>query len=180
MARLNKINAVSLSSKLLGIILFLLAFSVFSRGIYQTDKDFLNEAFNNVIPKSKVIWNKGDIRNNITSILGHSYAGLRIRYWKEGERSSWILEEIGKEKPITFGVIIAHGKVEKVSVLAFRESRGDEIRHPAFTRQFEHAEIENNRLNRHIDGISGATMSVRAMTAVVTLALYLADTTATE
>lgn len=180
MVRLNKIHTMNLGTKLLGIILFMIAFSVSARGVYQTDQDFLNEAFNNEIPKSKVIWNKGDIRKNITDILGHNYAGLRIRYWQDSSQSSWILEEIGKEKPITFGVTIANGKVEYVKVLAFRESRGDEIRYPAFTRQFEQAEIDDNRLNRQVDGISGATMSVRAMTAVVTLALYLAETTVTE
>jgi Na+-translocating ferredoxin:NAD+ oxidoreductase RnfG subunit len=49
------------------------------------------------------------------------------------------------------------------------------VRHPAFTQQFSDAKLENNKLDRHIDGITGATLSVRAMTAVVTLALYLDD-----
>jgi len=180
MARLYKINSINLVTKLLGIILFMIAFSVDARGVYQTDKDFLSEAFNNEIPKSKVVWNKGQIRENISSILGHDYASLRIRYWQDSSQSSWILEEVGKEKPITFGVTIANGKVEYVKVLTYRESRGEEIRYPAFTGQFQQAEINDNRLNRQIDGISGATMSVRAMTAVVTLALYLTETTVIE
>ena len=156
-----------------GLLLLIISLSVFARGIYQTDEDFLAEVFNNTIPKSKVVWVKGDLRQEISDILGHNYNGLRIRYWQKDRRSAWILEEIGKEKPITFGIVIVDGEVENIKVLAFRESRGGEIRYPAFTKQFKQAQLENNQLNRHIDGISGATLSVRAMTAVVRLALYL-------
>lgn len=151
----------------------MIAFSVSARGIYQTDEAFLAETFNGDIPKSQVVWVKGDLRKALSDILGHNYAGLRIRYWHKEGRKAWILEEIGKVEPITFGVITAQNKVEKVTVLAFRESRGSEIRYPAFTQQFDDAQLSENNLDRHIDGISGATLSVRAMTAIVTLALYL-------
>jgi FMN-binding protein len=158
---------------IVAITLLMIAFSVFARGVYQTDEAFLAETFNNELPKSQVVWVKGDLRKSIDDILGHRYAGLRIRYWHKDGRKVWILEEIGKEQPITFGIITARDKVEKVKVLAFRESRGGEIRYPAFTQQFDDAQLKGNDLDRHIDGISGATMSVRAMTAIVTLALYL-------
>ncbi len=157
----------------IALLLLLVSLSVFSRGVYQSEEGFLAETFDNEIPKSKVIWVKGDVRQTISDILGHKYHGLRIRYWQQEQRSAWILEEIGKDKPITFGIVIAKAKVEKVVVLAFRESRGDEIRYPAFTRQFKQVKLEDNKLDRHIDGISGATLSVRAMTVVVRLALYL-------
>ena len=156
------------------VILFLIACSASARGVYQTDQDFLAETFNNAVPKSQVIWMKGELRQQVADILGHNYVGLRIRYWQDEQRSAWVLEEIGKTEPITFGVVIMDNKVETVNVLAFRESRGDEIRHPAFTQQFSQAELEDDQLDRHIDGISGATLSVRAMTKVVRLALYLA------
>lgn len=161
----------------IGLLLCSITVSAFARGVYQTDADFLAETFNNAVPKSQVVWIKGDVKKSIAEILGHNYVGLRIRYWSEEFRSAWILEEIGKEEPITFGIIIAHGKVEAVKVLAYRESRGGEIRHPAFTRQFEAAKLKEQQLDRHIDGISGATLSVRAMTSVVRLALYLDEFT---
>jgi hypothetical protein len=173
-AILNRYSLHITSKVLLGTLLFLIAFSVSARGIYQTDQDFLAEAFGNNVPKSQVIWMKGDVSEKVADILGHRYAGLRIRYWQDDERSAWVLEEIGKTEPITFGVVIAENKVEMVKVLAFRESRGDEIRYPAFTQQFKQAELDDDQLDRHIDGISGATLSVRAMTKVVRLALYLA------
>jgi len=156
------------------LLLLLTTFSVSARGIYQTDQNFLAEVFDNNVPKSRVIWMKGEISTGVANILGHRYAGLRIRYWKNENRTAWVLEEIGKTEPITFGIVIADNKVEKVNVLAFRESRGDEIRYPAFTRQFKQAELNDDQLDRQIDGISGATLSVRAMTKVVRLALYLA------
>ena len=158
---------------LLFISLILSSLAVSARGVYQTDQDFLTEAFNSSVPKSKVVWVKGELAKMIKTILGHNYAGLRIRYWRDPQRSVWILEEIGKEKPITFGIVIADNKIAAIKVLAFRESRGGEIRHPAFTLQFQQAQLDNMQLDRHIDGVSGATLSVRAMTVVARLALYL-------
>ena len=162
---------------LLMIMLLMVAFSVSARGVYQTDDAFLSETFDGNVPKSSVIWVKGDLRKTVADILSHKYSGMRIRYWQQNERSAWILNEIGKEQPITFGVVIDAGKVAHVKVLAFRESRGWEIRYPAFTRQFSNAALVGLELDRHIDGVSGATLSVWAMTAVTRLALYLATLT---
>ncbi|RKZ94030.1 MAG: FMN-binding protein [Gammaproteobacteria bacterium] len=173
MTILNREILHIVSKNLLSGILFLIAFSISARGVYQTEQDFLAETFSNNVPKSQVIWMKGDVRQSVDDILGHSYVGLRIRYWRNEQRSAWVLEEIGKTEPITFGVVISNNKIEKVKVLEFRESRGSEIRYPAFTQQFNEAQLTNNQLDRHIDGISGATLSVEAMTVVVKLALYL-------
>jgi hypothetical protein len=153
------------------------AFSVSARGVYQSNEDFLAETFNGNVPKSQVIWLKGDVREKVTDILGHPYQGLRIRYWQQDERSAWILEEIGKEQPITFGIVVDDDRIEHIKVLAFRESRGYEIRYPAFGQQFAGAQLDDMSLDRHIDGISGATLSVWAMTAIARMALYLADQT---
>ena len=65
-------------------------------------------------------------------------------------------------------------KISELKVLAFRESRGDEVRHDFFTKQFKSAFLtQENKLNQHIDGITGATMSVRALTKVARLSLWL-------
>jgi hypothetical protein len=79
-----------------------------------------------------------------------------------------VLSKIGKEQMITFVIVVQAGKVEYVWGLAFRESR-----HPAFTQQFKDARLDGQELDRHIDGVSGTTLSVWAMTAVARLALYL-------
>jgi hypothetical protein len=141
---------------------------------YQSPEEFLLEAFDGSTPEPGVIWLKGDIKYTASEILGHPYPGLRIRYWGEGGRSAWILEEIGKVKPITVGLVINDGGLEKIRVLAFRESRGWEVRYPFFTDQFTGIGLtDGNDLNRRIDGISGATLSVRALKKLARLALYL-------
>ena len=165
---------IQLINKLLLLIMLLIvAFSVSARGVYQTNEAFLSETFDGKVPKSSVIWIKGDLRKTVADILSHKYNGMRVRYWQQDGRSAWILNEIGKEQLITFGVVISAGKISNIKVLAFRESRGSEIRYPAFTRQFTDASLIGLELDRHIDGVSGATLSVWAMTAVTRLALYL-------
>jgi hypothetical protein len=61
-----------------------------------------------------------------------------------------------------------------VQVLVFRESRGWEIRHDFFTRQFANLWLkQNHRLSDRVDNITGATMSVKAMTRMARAALLL-------
>ena len=104
--------------------------------------------------------------------------GLRIRYWGEGARTAWILEEIGKVKPITVGLVVNDDGLEKIRVLAFRESRGWEVRYPFFTDQFTGVGLmADHDLDRRIDGISGATLSVRALKKLARMALYLHEQT---
>ena len=97
----------------------------------------------------------------------------KIKYWKKEGRTAWILKEIGKTEPITFGIVIKDNKIEKIKVLEFRESRGWEVKYPAFTKQFYGAGLESDKLTKRIDGISGATLSLWAMTGVSRMALYL-------
>ncbi len=64
--------------------------------------------------------------------------------------------------------------IERIKVLIFRESRGWEVRHDFFTQQFIDARLDvQYRLDRNIDGITGATLSVRAITGLARMALYL-------
>ncbi len=145
-----------------------------AKGVYEAPAAFLADAFEGAPPTPAVIWLTGAKRKAVTQILQHKPDRLRIRYWARAGRSAWILEEIGKEKPITVGVVIDDGRISRIRVLVFRESRGDEVRHAFFTRQFERAGLApGNRLDRPIDGISGATLSVRALTKLARVALYL-------
>jgi FMN-binding domain. len=143
-------------------------------GIYQEPKDFLKEVFAGDVPKPSVLWITGDMRSEIKQILGHDLNVLRIRHWERDGRTAWILEEIGKEQPITTGIVVAEDKIERIKVLIFREGRGWEVRYPFFTDQFPGAGLRgNHELDRAIDGIAGATLSVRALTKLAQLALYL-------
>ena len=112
--------------------------------------------------------------NSSSPILAHPYKGLRIRYWQEQDKSAWILEEIGKEKPITVGFVVRDGRIQQVKVLVFRESRGWEVRHSFFTDQFKQAGLTGtHELDTRIDNISGATLSVRAVSKLARIALLL-------
>ena len=159
---------------LLLILLLALSVTTQARGVYQHPDAFLDSAFSGDVPKPKFIWFTGDIGKTVTRILKHKPRGLRTRYWKKDKRTAWILEEIGKEKPITVGFIINDHQIEKVKVLIFRESRGWEIKREDFTRQFNRAKlVQNNGLSNTINGISGATLSVRAVKRLSQLSLYL-------
>jgi hypothetical protein len=147
---------------------------VFAKGVYQTSKQFVSQVFNGDLPKSKALWLSEEDKVTMSEIMSHQFNRLRLRYWQQGSETVWVLDEIGKEKPITIGVHIKESKIIELKVLAFRESRGDEVRHDFFTKQFKSASLtKENMLNQHIDGITGATMSVRALTKVARLALWL-------
>ena len=156
------------------LIVFSIQTQVFAKETYQTSKQFVSTSFNGELPKSKVIWLSSGDKVVISEIMSHQYNRLRLRYWQQDTETVWVLEEIGKEKPITIGVHIKNEQIVDVKVLAYRESRGDEVRHDFFTQQFHSASLtKENKLNQHIDGITGATMSVRALTKVARLALWL-------
>lgn len=156
------------------LTLLLSAQATWAGGTYQTPEDFLNEVFAGNTPEPSVLWLTGEIRSTTTKILGHEPYQLRVRYWTQGLRSAWILEEIGKEQPITTGYVVEAGQIERVRVLIFRESRGWEVKYPFFTDQFMQIRLTPElKLDKQIDGVSGATLSVRALTNLARLALYL-------
>jgi FMN-binding protein len=140
--------------------------------VYQTPDAFVAEIFGR--PQApKVLWLTPDVQAQARAILGHPPAQLRQRYWADAHRSVWVLEEIGKEEPITAGVVVVDGRIDHVRVLVYRESRGGEVRQPAFVKQFRDATLaKGDRLDREIDGIVGATLSVGAMERMARLALY--------
>lgn len=156
------------------IFLYLLHIGLSDAGdVYQQPDEFVKEAFGEQ-PKAQVIWLDKTLRQAIEDILQHPYHGHRIRYWQHGDRTLWILDEIGKTKPITTGIIINKHQIERIKVLVFRESRGWEVKHAFFTNQFKQASLNgDHNLDRNIDGISGATLSVRALTRLARVALLL-------
>ncbi len=144
-----------------------------AKGVYQTQEEFLNQTFGTA-PKAERVTIKGDLSSNIKEILGHRYKKIRIPYWQDGCRSAWILEEIGKEHYITTGFVVNEEGLEKVKVLIFRESRGWEVKHDFFGEQFVKANLTSKyKLDKNIDNISGATMSVKAVTNISRMALLL-------
>jgi hypothetical protein len=88
-----------------------------------------------------------------------------------------IQNTIGKHKPMTYMVGVDHtGHVLNVELLVFREARGSEVRTKRFNVQYEGKTVlDPVRINKDIINISGATMSVRSMTAGIKRVLVLID-----
>lgn len=160
------------------LLLFFLACSTWSFPALCADQEaettrFMQEVFTQP-PAPDTLWLTGELRPAIRNILEHDYSAVRLRYRRAGQRTAWVLEEIGKEMPITVGIAVDNDAVERVRVLVYRESRGWEVKNPAFTAQFTGARLTpGHGLDRHIDGISGATLSVRALSRLTRLALLL-------
>jgi Na+-translocating ferredoxin:NAD+ oxidoreductase RnfG subunit len=88
-----------------------------------------------------------------------------------------VADEQGKYRPITFmaGVDTAL-RIVDVRVLVYRESRGGEVRHTRFLKQYRGKSLENPlRINRDIVNITGATISVNALNAGVRKALAVVE-----
>lgn len=159
------------------IVLSIGSTSVFAqKGSFLSIEEFHELAFPGQPIEWQTLWVNQEMRADIEAIIDRKLSSLRLRYWGDGERTAWILEEIGKELPITVGVIVNAGKIEQVQIMEYRESRGGEIRYPFFTSQFINAQLfsekGNWRLNQNIDGITGATLSVRALKKITAMALY--------
>ena len=163
------------------LLLLFIAMPAYAKDVYQEPEAFLAKAFSDNVPDPSVVWLSGETRDRVESIFGHNYRGARIRYWQRDNRTAWILEEIGKKKPITTGLIVEGDKLARIRVLIYRESRGWEVRQDFFTQQFKGATLtDDDQLDRYIDGISGATLSVRALTRLARVALFLHETVSEE
>jgi len=143
---------------------------------YMTREQFLTTAFGGENYDAKKLWLDRELKSKTKAILGHELKGLRVRYWQNGALTAWVFDEIGKEMPVTIGVTLNGNQVKNVTVLAFRESRGGEVRHGYFLAQYRNASLNNEaRLTQSIDGITGATLSVRAVTNVTRLSLMFSQ-----
>lgn len=143
--------------------------------VYRPLDEFVSLAFDGNPPPAEALWVGPELRETLVRDFGWR-PGLRIRFWQRTGRTAWILDEIGKERPITAGVVVEAGAIERMEVLTFRESRGWEVRYPFFTDQFIRIGLSpQGELDRQIDGITGATLSVRAMKRMARVALRLHD-----
>jgi len=165
-----------------GLAIILLAFSVLAtaqRGTFVSADELRELAYPGDSLNWQTLWVTGEQRASMEAILDHSFKSLRVRYWGKDQRTTWVFEEIGKELPITFGVIVEGDSIVDIVVMEYRESRGGEVRYPFFTQQFKGIGLDlgdgsgdHYGLNGSIDGITGATLSVRAMKKIATLALF--------
>jgi len=175
------------------ILLILTSAQHLSAKIHMSKQEFLNlisaqdVSFRASDFRTKTLWLDKNTQKEIKNILNHKYPKLRLRYETSqkitqntgtdsplNHTTVWFLDEIGKERPISFAVAVKNNRIRAIRVLEFRESRGYEIKLPAFAQQFKQIGVDQNgRLDHNIDGITGATMSVRAMKKISRVALML-------
>ena len=142
--------------------------------VFLAPVTFVTEVFDGKPPPAQKLWIEADLNTKVRAIIGSPLPALRQKYWREGERTVWILEAIGRDKPITAGYVVEQGAITRAAILVYRESRGAEVRHPFFTDQFKGARLHgDDALDRNIDGITGATLSVHAISGLARVALLL-------
>lgn len=90
-----------------------------------------------------------------------------------------ICEEIGRDRPITFITAVnLDGTIKDVAIMMYRETRGGEVHYPVFTDQFKGKSLQNPILGQgDIRNITGATLSVRALSTGVRKALAIVKLT---
>lgn len=147
---------------------------------YLETKALLSFAFGTEHVEQKVVWITPSIRKRLYETSGGTLKRARLKYWQSGQKQVWVLEMIGKERPITFGYIIDNNRINNAHVLEYREDRGWEIHRTSFTKQYIGATLTQQKLSNNIDGISGATLSVRAMNTTAKMALLLSELSQNE
>jgi Na+-translocating ferredoxin:NAD+ oxidoreductase RnfG subunit len=146
-----------------------------------------NEALKLMFPKSE------RIRKDLIRLTSEKKTQIEERIgWKFPEESfevyvgetgtqvdgyALIQNTIGKHKPMTYMVgVDAQGRVSNVELLIYREARGSEVRTKRFNVQYEGKTVHDPvRINKDIINITGATMSVRSISAGVKRVLVLVD-----
>lgn len=158
---------------LLSIVLPLLPILAIAEEVYLAPETFVAQSFDGSPPEPTRYLANSNLQKTVNRIMKRKYRIRPVNYWREGNKTVWILEEIGKYKPITTGIVVNDGVIDSVQILIYRESHGWEVRYPNFTDQFKQATLtEKNKLDRSIDGISGATLSVKSITRLSQLALF--------
>jgi len=151
--------------------------------VYLTEEQALKKAF----PEADTLWS--DIwtptqqeRRRIERRLGwrldeETFTVFQAKKSAQHQGYAIITNQIGLYKPITFMVHIKlDGRVGGVWIMIYRESRGGQIKRQRFLTQYKNKKTDSHiRLNRDIVGISGATLSVRALNAGVKKILTVID-----
>ena len=141
----------------------------FDLQVYLTKKEALEIAFSgaDAIDKERK-WLTDEQKTAIAKISLLEIAENRFTFYvgkKNGKPMGYMLIDhiIGKSFPITFMIVLnVDGTVRDVEILVYREPRGWEVRYPSFMSQFFGMNAQSDF--RDINSITGATLSVRAIT----------------
>jgi hypothetical protein len=135
--------------------------------------DYVGSRFAAPPPAATLVLN-GPVGTGAREILGHAPLVPEVRYWFAEGQTVWVLHGRHKTGVYIAGFSVQDGRLADVQVLEYRARYGQGIRERSFTRQFADAALnEGRQLDRRIDGITGATISVNSMKNLARLALYL-------
>ena len=155
------------------ILVFIIPIFMLNADDKLKQQEFINLSLPvNETSKARLIV-KGELKTKVQRIMGNKYNKIFFTYWYGNNKTIWILNSIGKYKPITSGVVVSNCSSDNMKVLVYREQIGYEIKYPKFLNQFNNVKLQNLKLDRKIDNISGATLSVRSMDRMARLALLL-------
>ena len=109
---------------------------------------------------------------------GNTFSVFIGKNGQEIKRYAVITDERGCFHPITFITAVnSDGKIDKVAVMVYRESRGKDVARSRFLFQYKGKSVASPvKLNRDIIHITGATTSVRGINRGVRKALAIIDT----
>jgi hypothetical protein len=161
---------------------------------YVTDDDFKyeefmteDEAVKNVLPKSQRIRKEmirltQDTKSLVEQRIGWKFPeeSFELYIGETGDKVdgyAMMHHTIGKYKPMTYMVgVDPTGSCTDVELLVFRDAKGSEVGKKRFNSQYDGKTVSDPiRINKDIINISGATMSVRSMSAGVKRVLVLVD-----
>ncbi len=161
---------------------------------YLKDDDFKYEEFMSEEEAVKTILPKSQrVRKELIRLTAEKKALIEERIgWKFPEESfdlyigetgdkidgyAMIHNTIGKYKHMTYMVgVDPKGVCTDVELLVFRDAKGSEVGKKRFNAQYDGRTVSDPiRINKDIINISGATMSVRSMSAGVKRVLVLVD-----
>ncbi len=159
------------------IYVFLLIFALIiqnlrAEGIRDQGEQEARRLFgNNVILKLQKVILNSTVKNKIEKSVRQRFSKDFVYVWKISESDSIrgyaVLDNVyGKSMPITFIVIInSKGRVLKTNVIKYREAYGGQISNLSWLKQFEGKDVNSGyESGKDVDGISGATISVNAIT----------------
>ena len=146
-----------------------------------------DEALKIIFPKSErvrkeVIQLTQDKKDLIEQRIGWKFPeqAFEIYIGETGDKIdgyAMVHNTIGKHKHMTYMVgVDAKGACSDVELMVFREARGSEVGRKRFNVQYEGKTVlDPIRINKDIINITGATMSVRSISAGVKRVLVLVD-----
>jgi len=154
---------------LVGMIL--LPFQAGGAKEYLTKAQALKLAFKEAEVSEKKVTASKEQLQRIRELAGIKTLPASFSYYQGVEKGKTtgfaaIDDVIGKTHPITYLLATGpDGTVSGVEIMAYRESRGGEVRQKSFLNQFKNRTIKDKlRLREDIKNIAGATLSCRSVT----------------